>query len=67
MHIETIVQLTYDFKFIKEWQNAAQAGRELSINYKNIHSVCNHKRNKAGGYRWMYLSEYNNLIKTTQN
>ena len=67
IHIETIVQLTYDFKFIKEWQNAAQAGRELSINYKNIHSVCNHKRNKAGGYRWMYLSEYNNLIKTTQN
>lgn len=67
IHIETIVQLTYDFKFIKGWQNAAQAGRELSINYKNIHSVCNHKRNKAGGYRWMYLSEYNNLIKTTQN
>ena len=61
VHIETIIQLTSDFKFIKEWSSIAQAGRELSINYKNIHSVCNHKRNKAGGFRWMYKSDYENI------
>ena len=55
---EHIVQLTLDGLYIREWTTAAEAGRALGINYKNINTVCRGKRNKAGGYKWMYLSDY---------
>ena len=60
---EPIVQLTLDGDFIKEWKGAAEAGRELGINYKNINSVCRHKRRNAGGFNWMYLSDYYNYLE----
>lgn len=58
---EPIVQLNLDSVFIKEWPTAAAAGRELGINYKNINLVCRGKRHKAGEYKWMYLSDYEQL------
>lgn len=55
---EPIVQLSLDDVFIKEWPSAAEAGRNIGVNYKNINLVCRNKRNKAGGFKWMYLSDY---------
>ena len=60
---EHIVQLSLDGKFISEWTGSADAGNALNISYKNINAVCRGKRNTAGGYRWMYLSDYENLNK----
>ena len=61
---EPIAQLTMDLIFIKEWPGAAEAGRVIGINYKNINLVCRGRRNKAGGYKWMYLSDYEKLNET---
>lgn len=61
---EHIIQLTLDGIYIREWITAAEAGRVLGFNYKNINAVCRGKRNKAGGYKWMYLSDYNQLYNT---
>lgn len=64
LRIEPIVQLTLDGEFIAEWDGAAVAGKQLEINYKNINSVCRNKRKQAGGFKWMYLSDYMLLCKT---
>ena len=61
---EPIVQLSLDDVFIKEWPSAAEAGRNIGVNYKNINLVCRNKRNKAGGFKWMYLSDYASQHKT---
>lgn len=50
----SIIQKTLNNEFIKEWENATLAGRELKINNKNITSVARGKRNTAGGYKWEY-------------
>lgn len=61
---EHVVQLTLDGEFVAEWNGSADAGNVLHIQYKNINAVCRGKRNMAGGYKWMYLSDYNNLNNT---
>lgn len=60
---EPIVQLTLDNMFIREWPNPSQAGKSLGINYKNIHTVCRKARSHAGGFKWMYLSDYMKMCK----
>jgi hypothetical protein len=55
---EHIVQLTLDREFVAEWNGSVDAGNALQIEYKNINAVCRGKRNKAGEYKWMYLSDY---------
>lgn len=55
---EPIVQLTLNDEFIAEWKNSAEAERNLGIAYKNINAVCRGVRNTAGGFKWMYLSDY---------
>lgn len=55
---EPIVQLSLDGEYIAEWKGSADAGSNLCISYKNINAVCRGRRNKAGGFRWMYLSDY---------
>jgi len=60
---EPIVQLSLNGDYIAEWNGAADAGRNLNISYKNINAVCRGKRNKAGEFKWMYLSDYIKLYK----
>lgn len=45
-----------DKKFVSEYPSISDAGRETGVNYKNISSVCNGKRNNAGGYIWEFAS-----------
>ena len=47
-----INQLTMLGVFIKTWPSAKNAGFNLGINYKNINSVVNGKRNYAGKFKW---------------
>ena len=53
-----IVQLSLNNEFIKIWDNATLAGRELKINNKNIGSCLNNKSKSSGGFKWMYYEDY---------
>lgn len=56
-----IIQLDKFGNFIKRHDGASFAARELNIQASNIRSCCNHKRNSAGGFKWMNLSEWEEL------
>ena len=58
-----VVQLSKDGHIIRIWVSSAQASRELGIDATSIAGCCKHKpRYKtAGGFRWMYLEEYEKL------
>ena len=59
-----IVQLTLEGQFIKKWSCAAEVERELGIDHSRIIKCCRGKRNKTGGFRWMYYYDYiKSLIK----
>lgn len=64
---ESVVQLLIDGTFVNEWPNTFQAGNALGINYKNIRAVCRDERNHAGGFKWMYLSDYMNINNNITN
>lgn len=53
-----LVQLSLKGSYIRTWDCAADIERELRIGRTHISQVCKGKRHTAGGYRWMYLSEY---------
>lgn len=55
-----IVQLTLDYKFVAKWPSAMEAER-CRFNNSNIIQCCRHKRKIVSGYRWFYLSEYEEL------
>lgn len=55
---EHIVQLNLNKIFVKEWDNALVASKATGINHGNICSVCTGKRKQAGGFLWLYLSDY---------
>lgn len=58
-----IVQLTLDWKFIKKWDGAMEAERELGINNGNINNCCRGRCKSAGGYKWMYYSDWLKVCK----
>ena len=58
-----IVQLTFDEKFIRKWGAAMESERELGINNGNIIRCCKGKLKSAGGYKWMYLSDFQKVCK----
>ena len=49
-----IQQFTKAGEFIREWQSATEAGRELGIAQQNICSCCKGKHKSTGGYVWKY-------------
>lgn len=53
-----IVQLTKDGQFIRKWSCAAEVKHELGIDHSNIIQCCLGKRKSAGGYHWMYYSDW---------
>lgn len=55
-----VIQLNKKGEFIKEWVSANNASNVLGIDSSCIIKVCKHlpKYNSAGGFKWMYKSEY---------
>jgi hypothetical protein len=53
-----IVQLTKDNQYIKTWDSAINASKELEINKGNISSACTGKVKSAGGFKWMFKEDY---------
>ena len=50
----SIMQYDLNGNFIKEWESATVAEKDLGISIGKINMVCRKKRNKAGGYIWSY-------------
>jgi hypothetical protein len=52
----TIVQLTLQGHFIREWKSAVEAATYLGIHPNPIRGCCKGQCKSAGGYRWGYKS-----------
>lgn len=69
-----IIQYTKDGEFIREWESAAEAEKELGIDASSIYAVCNREkyRNVACGFIWRYKGDgdvaiqYNKLSPVVQ-
>jgi len=55
---KAVVQLSKEYEFIEEFESAWVAEEITGISKKNISSVCNGRRNTAGGFRWIFKEEY---------
>ena len=56
-----IVQLTLDYKFIAKWTSSQEVEIERKYHKPLINKCCKHKRGQTGGYRWFYLTEYEEI------
>ena len=58
-----IIQLSLDGKCIATFNSITEATKSISLTARtaSLSMVCMHKRNKAYGYKWMYLDEWEKL------
>lgn len=49
-----IIQFAKSGEFIKEWQSAREAGRQLGIAQQSICQCCKGRLKSAGGFVWRY-------------
>lgn len=59
-NIIKIVQLSKHGEFVDKWDSMTEVEKKLNISLSNISLVCKGKRKSAGGFKWMYLEDYNN-------
>lgn len=60
-------QYDLDGNFIREWQSATTAAKELGLNKSNINSCCCGRAKSAGQYLWSYATEVLNSPYQTNN
>lgn len=53
-----IIQLDLQENFIREWDSATTASKELNLNKTSICMCCKGKQNQCGGHKWVYKSDY---------
>lgn len=58
-----IVQLSKDGQFIRKWGAAREVQRELGINSGDITKCCKGKKKSAGGFKWVYASDFQKVCK----
>lgn len=58
-----VIQLTLKNNYVDSFASANSAGRKLSIASSSISSVCNKKRKTAGGFKWIFKSDYERIIE----
>lgn len=58
-HRKPVVQLSLDGKFITEYEGGKFASITTGINPSMITACCKNRNLTAGGYLWMYKSDYN--------
>jgi len=56
-HAKAVNQYDRNMNFIKEWESASEASRQLNINQSNISACTLNNRNIAGGYKWRKAHE----------
>jgi len=64
--MKPVIQLNKDGTFVAEFESASDASRKTGINnVSNICKCCKGRKGykSAGGYKWVYKSEYDKLNK----
>lgn len=59
---KSVIQLTKYGDFVKKWNCARDAERELGILYQSIYKCCRGICNSAGGFHWVYATDYRRTI-----
>ena len=54
---KAVNQMSLEGKFIRRFESALEASRQLRINQSNISSVCNKKRKIAGKFKWEFSKQ----------
>ena len=60
-HIIGVVMLSKDGEFIEAFDSVKEASEHIGVGSENITRVCKGKNNTSGGYKWMYLEEYEKM------
>lgn len=55
---KSVIQLTKNNKFIKEWNSISEASRALNISHISIIKTCKGEINSGGNFVWMYKNDY---------
>lgn len=58
-----IVQLDLQYKFIRYFTSISHASSDTGISLSNIASVCRGERKSAGGFKWVEVKDYEELLK----
>ena len=56
-----ILQFSKIGEFIRKWESGTQVERELDIKNSNISSCIKGRRKTAGGYKWGYADDYEQI------
>lgn len=64
---KNVVQLSSSGEFISKFVSIAKASRVVGISRSSISGCCRGLNQTASGYRWMYLSDYENLVSMSKN
>lgn len=64
---KVVIQLSLEGDFIKKWHSIKDVSRQLRIHDSKISLVCNKKRNKTGGFKWMFEQDYEDYINEQNN
>lgn len=51
-----VMQLTLDGVHVNTFRSMAEAHRQTGISQGNISECCNNRRNKAGGFKWCFVT-----------
>lgn len=62
-HKKPIVQYSKSFEFIRIWNSATDAAKELCVHSSNIAACCRRKQKTAGGYIWRYADDEDNEFR----
>jgi group I intron endonuclease len=54
---KSIAQLSKNNEFIKEWNSASDASKQLKIDRSSITKCCKGKLNSTGGFKWRYFAQ----------
>jgi len=63
---KSIVQLTISGKYIREFESAKEVNKQIGIQNVNICKCCKGERKTAGGFKWMYKSDYEEMIRVNE-
>lgn len=59
---KSVIQLTKYGQFIRKWEATRDVERELGINHRTISECCKGIRKSAGGFHWVYATDYRKSI-----
>lgn len=58
-NMKKVCQMSLDGKLIKIWESAAEVERCIKLKHTNIAACCKGKHKTCGGFKWCYLSTFN--------